>query len=84
MPRIGTAEAAGKVSRIGTADATGKAPRIGTTDAAGKGQDKSARNESWDFYAYMTLAHARRFVRCFCRYVGKIAAQYILYNPKEG
>ena len=72
------------VPRIGTADAADKAPRIRTPHAAGKGQDKSARNESWDFYAYMTLAHARRFARCFCRDVGNIAAQYILYNQKEG
>ena len=83
-PRIGRADAADKAPRIGTEEAAGKAPRIRTPHAAGKGQDKSARNESWDFYAYMTLAHARRFARCFCRYVGNIAAQYILYNQNEG
>ena len=42
--------------------------------------DKSAHHEIRDFYAHMALIHERRFARCFCRYFGDIAKQYLLHN----
>ena len=42
--------------------------------------DKSAHHEIRDFYAHMALIHERRFARCFCRYFGDIAKQYLRNN----
>ncbi len=36
-------------------------------------KDKSALNETCDFYAHMALTHERHFARCFCRDSGNIA-----------
>ena len=43
-------------------------------------KDKSAHNEIRDFYAHMALTDERRFVRCFCRYLGNIAMRSFLDN----
>ena len=46
-------------------------------------EDKSAHNETCDFYAHMALMNEHRFVWYFCRYSENIAQRYFLHNKKR-